>query len=57
MVSAAAVMRMKPPLSLCVGVSVSAVSIRNELSFLAGVGRLLSNRSLHVCGETERQNE
>lgn len=36
----------------CVGVSVPAVSVSDQLSFLAGVRRLLNNRSLNVCRET-----
>lgn len=42
-------------ISLCIGVSISAVSIRDQLSFLAGVARLLNNWRLNVCGETKRQ--
>lgn len=36
----------------CVGVSVPAVSVSDQLSFLAGVRRLLNDRSLNVCRET-----
>lgn len=37
----------------CVGVSISAVSVGDQLSFLAGVRRLLNNGSFNICREID----
>lgn len=43
--------------SSCVGVPVPAVAIADQLSFLAGIRRLVDYRSLDVCRKTESQQK